>query len=117
MSFIGSAGEAAIRKSVQPLDATRLDRRKTRARSRPAPARADQSNRDKGSGTLSTLPDPVEEEDEEDEEDEDEELVDELDESSVIVTPDVCDTSCGGLLTLVTFSAKWRTPPGANPWP
>jgi hypothetical protein len=94
-----------------------------RARTKPAAAKVAHSKIDKGSGegTLSELtPDEGEDEDDpdvDDELEEDEEPDDELVGSRVIVTPEVPDTSWGGLLTLVTLSEKLRTPLAASPWP
>jgi hypothetical protein len=97
------------------------------ARTKPAAAKVAHSKIDNGSGA-DTLSEPTPDEDEDEDEDEDdpdvddeleedEEPDDELVGSRVIVTPEVPDTSWGGLLTLVTLSEKLRTPLAASPWP
>ena len=86
-------------------------------------AKVAQRRTDRGSGTLSTLTLDVEVEEEDDEPEEEEELEEEdelaveLVESRVIVTPEVCETISGGLLTFATLSEKLSTPPAASPCP
>jgi hypothetical protein len=90
--------------------ATRCERRLARARSKPAPVKVVQSMSDSGSGVV------IEEVVDDDDEEEDEVAPpDELGESTAIDTPEVCETSWGGLLALVTLSEKFNTPPAASP--
>jgi hypothetical protein len=84
-----------------------------RARTKPAPARIVQRKSDNGSGVEAGG--MFEEVDDEEEEDDDEDEEDELVASRTIDTPDVCDTSSGGSLALVTLSEKFKTPPAASP--
>jgi hypothetical protein len=84
-----------------------------RARRKPTPVKVIQSKSDNGSGVeVAAVVD-----DDEDEADEEVEPPVELVESRAIDTPAVCDTSCGGVLALVTLSEKFNTPPAASPWP